>query len=82
MGKRCWRIQEENSDLHMPEDIAASMPKPVQVYESKAQKYEDLKSSASAFLIAIATSSDSTRGPPQSVQIVMPSTNSISHLGQ
>ena len=45
------QLQEENSDLHMPEDIAASMPKPVQVYESKAQKYEDLKSSASAFLI-------------------------------
>ena len=29
----------------------ASIPRPVRVYETKAQKYDDLKSSASAFLV-------------------------------
>ena len=37
---------------HDPEAMSApSIPEPVRVYESKSQKYQDLKSSASAFLV-------------------------------
>lgn len=41
--------QEQESAGGSPS--APSIPEPVRVYETKSQKYEDLKSSASAFLI-------------------------------
>lgn len=56
------QLQEESAGQNPPENflensvseelLASLIPKPVQIYESKAQKYEDLKSSAFAFLMA------------------------------
>ena len=52
LEKLAQQLQQESSNQIMPEDLLAPpIPNPVQVYETKAQKYEDLQSSASAFLI-------------------------------
>lgn len=40
---------ESMPDEASPSDLEAVIPRPVRVYETKAQKYEDLKSSALAF---------------------------------
>ena len=47
LNRQLSEMQEEAANA----DLEAAIPRPVRVYETKAQKYDDLKSSASAFLI-------------------------------
>ncbi len=45
------RQLEEMQDGKPDAPLEAAVPRPAKVYETKAEKYEDLKSSASAFLV-------------------------------
>lgn len=47
LNRQLGETQDEESDA----GLEGAVPRPVRVYETKAQKYDDLKSSASAFLV-------------------------------
>lgn len=49
LNKLNQQFEEMQDDAANP-DQEAAIPRPVKVYETKAEKYDDLKSSASAFL--------------------------------